>query len=43
MISCTAERSPSGKFALDAQDKLEITELLTSIVIDVRVYLFGPE
>ena len=43
VISCTAERSPSGKFALDTQDKQEITELLTAIANDVRVYPFGPE
>ncbi|OGG56640.1 MAG: hypothetical protein A3F84_08430 [Candidatus Handelsmanbacteria bacterium RIFCSPLOWO2_12_FULL_64_10] len=43
VFTSLTERIPSGKQALDAQDKREITVLLKAVEGDLRGYPFGPE
>jgi dihydrodipicolinate synthase/N-acetylneuraminate lyase len=43
VFSSTIERAPAGAEALDADDKREISTLLSAITSDVEHYPFGPE
>jgi 4-hydroxy-tetrahydrodipicolinate synthase len=43
VFTTLVERAPAGPLALDAEDKREISILLTAIQGDVKHYPFGPE
>lgn len=43
VFTSLAERIPSGKQALDAEDRREIAVLLKAVEGDLKGYPFGPE